>query len=59
MDVSRVEAGRMKGNFAPVQLSIFTAHLASLFRSSIENGGLTYEVDCSQDPQLVYVDREF
>ncbi|CED83967.1 response regulator receiver sensor signal transduction histidine kinase [Phaffia rhodozyma] len=59
MDVSQVDAGRMKGVFSPKQLGVYTADLASLFRSAIEKGGVTYDVDCDiEDPRLVYIDPD-
>lgn len=36
MDVSRLEAGRLKGTFRPVNLGIMTRDLAVLFKSTIE-----------------------
>ena len=59
MDVSRVEAGRMQGTYSPRQLGIYTADLASLFRSAIEKGKVRYTVECDmKDPRLVYVDPD-
>ncbi|MDQ2641882.1 MAG: ATP-binding protein, partial [Pseudomonadota bacterium] len=57
LDFSRIEAGRMKALFEPVDLAAVTAELASSFRSAIERGGLKLEVDCPPLPQAVYVDR--
>ena len=36
LDFSRIEAGRMQARYEPVDLSAFTAELASVFRSAIE-----------------------
>ena len=58
LDFSRIEAGRMKASFGPVDLSSFTADLASNFRSAMEAAGLELVVDCKQLPQSVYVDRD-
>ena len=57
LDFSRIEAGRMKALFEPVDLAQLTADLASQFRSSIERGGLQLHVDCPALPEPVYVDR--
>lgn len=36
MDVSRLEAGRLRGTFRPVNLGIMTRDLALLFKATIE-----------------------
>ena len=58
LDFSRIEAGRMRAHYEPVDLSAFTAELASVFRSAVERAGLRYEVDCPALSAPVYVDRE-
>jgi signal transduction histidine kinase/CheY-like chemotaxis protein len=58
LDVSRVEAGGLKGTFEPVDLPRITAELAAIFRSSFDMAGLTLEVDCPPLPEPVYIDRE-
>ncbi|MBE9011281.1 response regulator, partial [Pseudanabaenaceae cyanobacterium LEGE 13415] len=58
LDFSRIEAGRMEAVYEPTDLAQFTAELASVFRSAIEQAGLRLIVDCSPLPDLVYVDRE-
>lgn len=58
LDFSRIEAGRLKAFFSPVDLARLTADLASNFRSAMEAAGLEYAVDCEPLPQAVYVDRE-
>jgi PAS domain S-box-containing protein len=58
LDFSRIEAGRMRARYEPVDLSAFTAELASVFRSAIERAGLRYEVDCPALSAPVDVDRE-
>ncbi|WP_039936322.1 SpoIIE family protein phosphatase [Streptomyces himastatinicus] len=58
LDVSRVEAGGLKGTFEPVDLSRITAELAAIFRSSFDLAGLTLEVDCPPLPEPVHIDRE-
>ncbi|CAE6344693.1 unnamed protein product [Rhizoctonia solani] len=57
MDMSKLEAGRLVGNFRPVHLSRITADLAALFRSMAEKKGIDYRIDCdaSVEPS-VYVD---
>jgi PAS domain S-box-containing protein len=58
LDFSRIEAGRMEAVYEPTDLAMFTAELASVFRSAIEQAGLRLVVDCPPLPESVYVDRE-
>lgn len=57
LDFSRIEAGRIKATYEPLDLAAVTADIASVFRSAAERAGLNLVVDCaSLGP--VYVDRE-
>jgi len=58
LDFSRIEAGRARAAYEPVDLPAFTAELAGVFRSAIEKAGLRLEVDCPPMPEPAYVDRE-
>jgi len=58
LDFSRVEAGRIRAVFEPVDLAALTADLASNFRAACERAGLALAVDCSALPEPVFVDRE-
>ncbi|MDX6750666.1 PAS domain S-box protein [Geminicoccaceae bacterium 1502E] len=58
LDFSRVEAGRVRASFEPVDLAALTAELASNFRSACERAGLSLEVDCPALGEPVWVDRE-
>jgi PAS domain S-box-containing protein len=58
LDFSRIQAGRMRAQFAPADLSSVTAELASVFRSAIDRAGLTFMVDCPPLDEPVYLDRE-
>lgn len=58
LDFSRIEAGRMRARFEPVDLSTVTADLASVFRSAIDRAGLTFTVDCPPLDEPVYLDHE-
>jgi len=57
LDFSRVEAGRTRARFEPVDLAAETAGLAALFRSAIERAGLRLEAGCEPLDAPVYVDR--
>ena len=58
LDFSRIEAGRVKASYAPLDLATVTADLASNFSSAMAAADLAFEVDCRPLPQPVYVDRE-
>ncbi|MEC4817731.1 MAG: ATP-binding protein [Scytonema sp. PMC 1069.18] len=58
LDFSRIEAGRVQAVYEPTDLAAFTAELASVFRTTIEQAGMRLLVDCPSLPEPVYVDRE-
>ncbi|WP_338104145.1 ATP-binding protein, partial [Streptomyces barkulensis] len=58
LDFSRIEAGRMRARFEPVDLAAVTAELASVFRSAVERAGLDFDVDCPALPGPVHIDRD-
>lgn len=58
LDFSRIEAGRLRANFEPTDLAIFTEDLSSNFRSACEKAGLTLTVNSASMDQKVYLDRQ-
>jgi signal transduction histidine kinase len=56
LDFSRLEAGRMRGRFAPVDLAASTAELAAMFESAIESAGLRMTVDCPALSTPLWID---
>ena len=58
LDFSRIEAGRARARYEPVDLAAVTAELASVFRSAVDRAGLEFTVDCPPLDELVYVDRD-
>jgi PAS domain S-box-containing protein len=58
LDFSRIEAGRIRACYQPLDLSTLTVELASTFRSAIEKSGLCLKVECEPLPQPVYVDAD-
>lgn len=58
LDFSRIEAGRVLAVYEPTDLSGFTAEIASVFRSAMENAGLQFTVECPPIAEPVYVDRD-
>jgi PAS domain S-box-containing protein len=47
LDFSRIEAGRVKARYRPMDLAAFTAELASTFRSACDRAGLALNVTCT------------
>lgn len=58
LDFSRIEAGRVKASFRPVDLVALTTDLTSNFRSLIERAGLQFSVTCQPIPAVLYTDVE-
>ncbi|WWC63422.1 uncharacterized protein I303_106024 [Kwoniella dejecticola CBS 10117] len=58
MDVSRLEAGRLKGSFQLVNLGVVTRDLAVLFKGAMKQAKLEFSIDCDLSPQTVYIDSE-
>ena len=57
LDLSRIEAGRLEGEFEPSDLAALTADYTSVFRSIVENAGLYFDVEVEALDEPVYVDR--
>ena len=58
LDFSRIEAGRIRAIYEPVDLGMYTRELASLFQSAIDRAGMKFIVDCPVLDEQIYVDRE-
>jgi signal transduction histidine kinase len=58
LDFSRIEAGRAQATYEPTDLGRATADISSVLRSAITKAGLTYEVNCPELDELVYVDLQ-
>ena len=58
LDFSRIEAGRVRASYRPTDLALYTAELASNFRSACERAGLDLVVDCRTLIHPVYVDAD-
>lgn len=58
LDFSRIEAGRVQASYEPIDLSAYTAELASVFRAAVEKAGLGLVIDCPPLAEPVYVDRD-
>jgi signal transduction histidine kinase/DNA-binding response OmpR family regulator len=58
LDFSRIQAGRHEAVYEATDLGAFTAQLAGVFRSAIEQAGLKFEVRCPAGLEPVYVDHD-
>jgi signal transduction histidine kinase len=58
LDFSRIEAGRLRASYEPVDLAAETTQLAGVFRSAIQKAGLTLTIACPPLPERVHIDRE-
>ena len=57
LEFSRIEGGRMDARYVPTDLGLFTADLASMFRSAFGKAGLGFRIDCASLSEPAYVDR--
>jgi len=58
LDFTRIEAGRATAMYEETNIALFTADLASTFRSAIEKAGLRLTVDVEAIDTPVFVDRD-
>jgi signal transduction histidine kinase len=58
LDFSRIEAGRLRATFAPVELGPLTAELSGMFHSAAKSAGLSLVVDCPPLGEPIWVDRD-
>lgn len=58
LDFSRIEASRLQAVYEPTDLAAFTAELASVFHSAVEQAGLQLIIDCPPLAEPVYIDRD-
>lgn len=58
LDFARLEASRMRANFAPTDLARLTRETAHAFESAMEGAGLDFRVECAALSEPAYVDRE-
>lgn len=58
LDFSRLEAGRLRAHFAPLDLSSFTLELAGMFQAAVERAGVRLVLDCPPLSEPVWIDRD-
>jgi signal transduction histidine kinase/DNA-binding response OmpR family regulator len=57
LDFSRIQAGRNEAVYEPTDLAALTTDLAGVFRSAVEQAGLTLDVRCAAGLEAIHVDR--
>lgn len=58
LEFSRIEAGKFRGVFEPIELGEYTTELASAFESAFHEAGLAFKINCKPMKRDVYVDYE-
>ncbi len=58
LDFSKLEAGRLRAQFVPVDAAALTAELAGTFREVCERAGLRLDIDTEPLPADVYLDPD-
>ena len=57
LDLSRIEAGRLRGDYVPTDLTALTTDVASLFRPLVQKAGMSFHLRLEDLGEPVYVDR--
>ena len=58
LDLSRIEAGRLNLEYAPIDVREILEELRRLFRHTASNNGVDFEVQASADlPAILYLDE--
>jgi signal transduction histidine kinase len=58
LDFSRLEAGRLRASFAPLDLATLTSELAGMFQSAVAKADLRLVVQCPPLSEPAWVDRD-
>ncbi|MDB6084253.1 MAG: pleC, partial [Gammaproteobacteria bacterium] len=58
LDFARLEAGRMRGSFARVDLGALTRELAGMFRTAFDRAGVALTLECPALADPVWVDKD-
>src|SRR6185503_6938173 len=58
LDFSRLEAGRLRASYAPLDIARFTAELAGMFESATRKAALGLRIDCPPLSEPAWVDRD-
>ena len=57
LDFSRLEGGRLRGQFAPVELAGVTRDLAGMFQTAFDRAGLRLQVNCPPLTEPIWIDK--
>ena len=57
LEFASIEGGRIDSRYVPTDLGLFTADLASMFRSAFEQAGIGFLIDCAST-EAAYIDRD-
>jgi signal transduction histidine kinase len=58
LDFSRLEAGRLRGRFAPLNLAELTRELAGMFQSAFDKAGVRLRVECHALTEPIWADKD-
>jgi signal transduction histidine kinase len=58
LDFSRLESGRLRAHYAPLDIGTFTADLAGMFESAAARAGISLVIDSPPLAEPVWVDRD-
>ena len=58
LELARAEAGELQATLEPTDLALLSADVASMFRSVVEEAGLTFQVDTAAVTEPIAVDPE-
>jgi signal transduction histidine kinase len=58
LDFSRLEAGRLRGSFAPIDLANLTRELAGMFQQAFDRVGVRLTIDCPVLAAPLWIDKD-
>jgi signal transduction histidine kinase len=58
LDFSRLEAGRLRGRFTPVDLAKLTRDLAGMFQTAFDRAGVRLTIDCPSLGEPFWIDKD-
>ncbi|HEX2583761.1 MAG TPA: PAS domain-containing sensor histidine kinase, partial [Steroidobacteraceae bacterium] len=58
LDFSRLEAGRIKAHYAPLDVAGFTTELVAMFHSAADKANIKLTIDCPKVSEPLWIDRE-
>lgn len=58
LDFARLEAGRLRAHYAPLDLGKVTAELAGMFQSATQRAGIKLTIDCPSLAEPAWIDRD-